>query len=203
MKSITKSARGRYLLAALFAAFVLAVAVVSIPGAGPRAQLQEPVASGPDANGFIPEATILEIMLSMMVPSSEAVWDSVAYISTAEGTIDARPETDEDWAELRGWAVTMAEASNALLIPGRRVDQPGAVSDSPDELEPAIIQEMIANDRQVWIAFANMMHAAAMETIRVIDAKDVDGVMEVGGTIDDACEACHLTFWYPLGLAEE
>lgn len=198
MRSSTKSVRGRYLRTALYSTFVLAVAAVSIPDVSTRAQLQQPVVSGPDASGFIASATIREIMESMMMPSADAVWDSVAYIATAQVIIDAKPETEEDWQKLRWSAVTMAEASNALLIPGRRVDQPGVVADSPEELDPDTIQAMIDNDRQAWVTYANAMHAVAMEIIRVIDARDVDGVSEVGGTIYDACEGCHLQFWYPL-----
>jgi len=38
----------------------------------------------------------------------------------------------------------------------------------------------------------------AMETIRIIDAKDVEGLSVIEGSIDAACEGCHLQFWYPL-----
>lgn len=198
MKSTTKSVRGRYWQSVFFSAIFLAVVVVSIPGVSTLAQAQQSGVSGPDASGFIPAATIREIMESMMMPAADAVWDSVAYIATAEYIIDAKPETEEDWQKLRWSAVIMAEAANALLIPGRRVDQPGVVADAPEELDPEVIQAMIENDRQAWVAFANAMHAVAMETIRVIDARSVDGVSEVGGAIDDACEGCHLQFWYPL-----
>jgi hypothetical protein len=30
-----------------------------------------------------------------------------------------------------------------------------------------------------------------------IDAKDSARLFEVGGEIDEACEACHLVYWYP------
>ena len=175
--------------------FVIVLALAALLAFGSRTDAQ--VRSQPADSGFIPRITIHEIMESMMMPSAEAVWDSVAYISTAEGTIDAKPETEEDWQKLRWSAVTMAEGANALLIPGRRVDQPGAVADDDDELGPAEIQALIDDNRPAWIAFAQAMHATAMETIRVIDAKDVDGVSDVGGAIDDACESCHLQFWYP------
>ena len=201
MKTTSTSVRRRYLLIACCATLVLTIVVMFTPGVGTQAQSQQ-AASGPDENGFIPAATIREIMDSMMMPTADAMWDSVAYIATADYIIDAKPETEEDWQKLRWSAVTMAEAANALLIPGRRVDQPGVVADSPEELDPEVIQAMIETDRQAWVAFANAMHAVAMEAIRVIDARSVEGVSEVGGTIDDACEACHLQFWYPLDLVE-
>jgi cytochrome c556 len=36
-----------------------------------------------------------------------------------------------------------------------------------------------------------------MGALRAIDAHDIDGISEAGGTIDEACESCHLQFWYP------
>ena len=35
------------------------------------------------------------------------------------------------------------------------------------------------------------------EAIKAVDAKDIDKVSDAGGTIDSACEGCHLQFWYP------
>jgi len=155
-------------------------------------------APGAASSDFMPEITIREIMESMVDPSADALWDSVAYISTLEGTIDRKPETDEDWRKLRGSAVTLAEATNALVVPQRRVDAPGTQSDDPQhELGPDEIQAMIDKNRPTWVGFAHAMHAVAMDTIRVIDTKDVDGLLEVGDAIDQACENCHMTFWYP------
>ncbi len=198
MRSNTFPTRERDWLSGFVVALVLVALLAFAPRVGAQEQSQQASSEEPAHNGFILKITIHEIMESMMMPSAEAVWDSVAYISTAEGTIDAKPETEEDWQKLRWSAVTMAEGANALLIPGRRVDQPGAVADDDDELGPAEIQALIDDNRPAWIAFAQVMHATALETIRVIDAKDVDGVSDVGGTIDDACESCHLQFWYPV-----
>lgn len=176
---------------------MIVASLVAISGAGAETSSQSP--SEQDSGDFIPIATVREIMESMMAPAAEAVWDSVAYISTKEYTIDSKPETDEDWQKLRWHAVTMAEAANALLIPGRRIGSPGTVADDPEhELSPDEMQAMIDNNRSAWVGFAHAMHAQAMETIRIIDAKDVDGLSDVGGTIDAACEGCHLQFWYPL-----
>lgn len=177
--------------------------LVAIPGVCAETPAQPSPISQQDPGDFIPHATVHEIMESMMAPAAEAVWDSVAYIATKDFVIDAKPETDEDWQKLRWHAVTMAEAANALLIPGRRIGSPGAVSDDPEhELSPDEMQAMIDNNRSAWVGFAHAVHAQAMETIRIIDARDVDGLSDVGGTIDAACEACHLQFWYPLELTD-
>jgi cytochrome c556 len=56
---------------------------------------------------------------------------------------------------------------------------------------------LLAKDRPAFVAHAHVLHEAAMEALRAIDAKSVDGISEAGGTIDAACEGCHLQFWYP------
>ena len=48
-----------------------------------------------------------------------------------------------------------------------------------------------------WLAFTQTLQNSALETLKKVDAKDVDGFVEAGGAIDEACEACHKQFWYP------
>ena len=159
----------------------------------------KPVASvKPDAQGFIPQFSIEEIMESIVMPAAQIIWDSVAVDVTEKGTIEKGPVTDEDWAKLRWTAVTLAESTNLLVVPGRRAAPPGAKSENPDsELEPEQIQALIAKNRPAFVAHAHVLHEAAMEALRAIDARKTDGISDAGGTIDAACEGCHLQFWYP------
>ncbi len=184
------SLRGRVLEAAL------AVAPLVALGAG--AAWSQTAAVQPDANGYIPQATIVEIMDSMVMPAAQGLWDAVAVDVTEHGTIEKTPQTDEDWAKLRATAVTLAEATNALVVPGRHAAPPGTVSANPDsELTPDKIDALLAMERPAWIAHAHVLHEAAMEALRAVDARSVDAISEAGGTIDAACEGCHLQFWYP------
>ena len=45
---------------------------------------------------FRPTATIKDIMDSMVDPSADTLWESVATIVSAAGTEERRPKTDED-----------------------------------------------------------------------------------------------------------
>ena len=72
------------------------------------------------------------------------------------------------------------------------------MSENPDsELTPEKIDALLKSQRPAWIAHAHVLHEAAMEALRAIDAKNIDGISDAGGTIDAACEGCHLQFWYP------
>jgi cytochrome c556 len=151
-----------------------------------------------DATGFIPDITVAEIMESIVMPAAQKVWDAVGVDVTAQGTIEKKPQNDDEWAELRAAAVTLAEATNSLVVPGRHAAPAGTKSENPDaELEPAEIEALLAKERPAWVAHAAVLHATAMQAITAIDARNIDQISEVGGAIDEACESCHLQFWYP------
>jgi hypothetical protein len=138
----------------------------------------KPVASKkPDANGYIAQFSIEELMESIVMPAAQAVWDAVAVDVTEKGTIEKKPQTEEDWEKLRWQAVTLVEATNLLVMPGRRAAHPGAKSENPGaELEPAQIQELIDKQRPAFIAYAHVLHEAAMQAVRAIDARNIDGI---------------------------
>jgi hypothetical protein len=158
------------------------------------AQAQKPAST----DGFMPDISVAEIMESIVMPSAQLLWDAVGVDVTQQGEIEKKPETDEQWAQLRAAAVTLAEATNALIVPGRHAAPPGTAAENPDaELAPEEIEALLAKDRPAWVAHAAVLHATAMQAIGAIDARDLDAISEVGGAIDEACESCHLQFWYP------
>src|SRR5436189_6330757 len=74
---------------------------------------------------FQPTATVKDIMDSVVDPNADAIWDSVEVVATIQGTEEKAPRTDEDWKALRRHAISLLEASNLLLVPGRRIAKPG------------------------------------------------------------------------------
>jgi len=168
------------------------------PAAKPAAPAKPVASKKPDANGYIAQFSIEEIMESIVMPAAQAIWDAVAVDVTEKGTIEKKPQTEEDWEKLRWEAVTLVEATNLVIVPGRKAAHPGAKSENPGaELEPEQIQELLDKQRPAFIAHAHVLHEAAMEALRAIDARNIDGISDAGGTIDAACESCHLQFWYP------
>src|SRR5215471_14789047 len=167
------------------------------PAAKPG-QTKPAVSKKPDANGYIPQFSVEEVMEAIVMPAAQAIWDAVAEDVTDKGTIEKKPQNDEEWEKLRWQAVTLAESTNLLAVPGRLAARPGTKSANPGaELEPEQIQALIDKQRPAFIAHAHVLHEAAMEALRAIDAKNIDGISDAGGTIDAACESCHLQFWYP------
>jgi hypothetical protein len=65
------------------------------------------------------------------------------------------------------------------------------------ELPPEQIQAKIEKDRALWYKHADGLKTAALEAVQVAKARDFEGLFKAGDTVDKACEACHLEYWYP------
>jgi hypothetical protein len=185
------------------AALLLALAACSQSTPPPFAQAVSGAVMGPSSGGETPHespfeitATIRELMSSTVDPAADGLWDSVAVTSTSKGVEETKPKTDEDWAAVRRDAVTLMESMNLVVMKGRHAAPPGTKA-ALGELSPAEIEQHIDANRGALIGFAKALRATAGKALTAIDKKDVQGLFEAGSEIDEACEACHVTFWYP------
>jgi hypothetical protein len=155
-------------------------------------------APGADAPPYEPAATIKDLMQSIVDPGADLVWNAVTTVQTATGTIDKKPQNDEDWLKVRHGAVGLSEAANLLMMPGRHVARPGEKSDTPGvELEPSEMEVLINKDRSAFLQRAKALHEAGLAAVAAADAKDAQKLFEVGEQIEMACENCHSHYWYP------
>jgi cytochrome c556 len=148
---------------------------------------------------FRPDASIQEVMASVVDPAADALWEAVSSETTANGIIEHQPRTDAEWLAVRHHAVTLAEAANLLLIEGRVVSHSNKLEDAhvPGILSAPEVQKKIAADRQLFAERAHDLQLAAREALAAIDAKQPQRLLVAGERIDAACERCHLTYWYP------
>ena len=72
--------------------------------------------SADSGSAFSPVATVDEMMDAIVIPSSQALFDSVVYVN---GELAQSPTTDDEWFRLRMHAIAVAEAGNLLLMPPR------------------------------------------------------------------------------------
>jgi hypothetical protein len=152
----------------------------------------------PPAPEYMPTATVKDIMLSIVDPNADVVWLSVTTVQSAKGTQENAPKTDEEWTKVRHGAISLMEAANLLMIPGRHVARPHEKSDTPGvELEPAEMEVLINKDPGAWQMRAKALHDASVSTLQAIENKDAQKVFELGEEIEMACENCHKQYWYP------
>lgn len=139
-------------------------------------------------------------MQSMVDPSADAIWESVGTTMTARGTEDRQPRNDAQWLQLRRQAITLVEATNLLVMDGRRLVAPGArMADQGVEgvLSVEAGQTRLDAQHAQFVQFAHGLHDVGEQMLAAIDAKDPKAMVEVGGSMDEICEACHVVFWYP------
>jgi hypothetical protein len=147
-------------------------------------------------------ASIQDIMLSEIDPSADTLWDSVQTITSEKGVEEKQPRTDEEWLAVRHSALVLMEATNLIVMEGRKVAPTGkAVADEglPGILNTAEIQKAIDSDHATFIKMAHALEDAGRQALTAIDARDVQGLLAAGNAIDTACENCHLKYWYPKG----
>ncbi len=143
-------------------------------------------------------ATIKDIMDSMVDPSGDFLFDSIAEIADERGITQKAPKTDEEWEQVKHRALVLLEAPNLLTMEGRKVAQPHERSKNPEvELQPEQIQKLIDDDRSSFIRRARRLQDAATQALTAIDAKDKDALFKAIESVDKACENCHLHYWYP------
>ena len=167
---------------AVMAAFLLAIT-------------QQP-ASGNDRQVH---STVKDLMEAILDPSADVLWGAVGTVlDKDQGTVESTPTTDEQWTDVRRAAVRIIEGANLLLVPAREAAPPGTKSVTPGvELEPAEIDALINRNRDGFDDYAIALRALGWEAVQASDAKDPEALLDVGGRIQEVCEACHQTFWYP------
>jgi hypothetical protein len=161
-------------------------------------------ASQPNEPELLKTTTIKDIMDSMIDPSGDFVFESVQQISDEQGIREIAPRTDEEWQEVKRRGMILMEAPNLLVMPGRKVAQSGEKAENPEvELAPEEIQKLIDSDRPAFINRARTLQDAALQVIQATDAKDKDALFKAAEKIDEACENCHLQYWYPNDQAAQ
>jgi hypothetical protein len=145
-----------------------------------------------------PAQTIKYIMDSMVDPSAEALWDSVALYATLKHVEQKAPRNDADWNQVRRRALTLSIAAHLLLEPDRRVAEPGDKSKNPSiELSPEQIETLINNDRPAWTTLVHGLQNSAVLVLKAIDKRDLEGLRAANDGLNRTCEECHQKYWYP------
>jgi hypothetical protein len=144
--------------------------------------------------------SVKELMAHLIDPVADNIFDAVWWETTANGTVEHRPRTDNDWEKIRIGAVTIAEGIYLLKVP-RPIAPPGDVNNregpNPPELSPAQISAKLDKDLVLWNAKIEALRNVALAALDAVRRKDVDAVFQAGADLDVACEECHLEYWYP------
>lgn len=120
----------------------------------------------PDATGL----PMKEVMGHVFQFAADGVWKWQGYITDAQGERSLFPKTDEEWEQAESAGLTLAELTNVLLLPRRRVDDPR------------------------WTRAVADVRAIALRAAKAAEARDEEAFFTAGGDLDAACESCHQAF---------
>ena len=151
-----------------------------------------------------PIVSVKELMRDMLDPVADNIFDSVSVVITHEGTVEKTPKTEADWEKIRIGGVTLAEGVYLLKIP-----RPFAPPDEPvspgvatgEELTPAQMKAKLEADPVLWNAKIEALRNVGLEVMDIVKRRDVNELWEASDNLDQACESCHVAYWYP-GEAE-
>jgi hypothetical protein len=148
-----------------------------------------------------PIVSVKELMRYVIDPASDNIFDAVKIVQTKTGSVERLPKTEEDWEKLRIGAVTLAEGIYLLKVP-RAFAPAGDNNDNttgPDatELTPAQIEAKRAKDPVLWNAKIEALRNVGLEVLEIVKTKKTDQLWEASYDLDQACESCHIQYWYP------
>ena len=141
--------------------FLLAVAIASAALSSSRSE-----GAGGPALPFQVHVDMKTFMEHVLMPAATIIWRSNGVIFDDKGEHDLSPKSEADWEQMVGGAATLAEATNALMIPQRVPDQE-------------------------WIAYVRRLSEAADKAYRAAEARDLKSISEVSDQLDGICAACH------------
>jgi len=140
--------------------------------------------------------SVKELMDAMVDPAADGIWGSVAVISDKTGLEKREPRTPEEWHAVRQHVIRLIESMNLVTMPGRHAAPEGAKRGA-GELSSQEIDALLASERETFVAFGKELQAVTAKALDAVGARDPSALFKVGSEIDEACEACHQTFWYP------
>ena len=184
-----------------FVAMACVIAACSSSSSKPPASSSAAPAPPPALWGDMkPVVSVKELMRDMIDPASDYIFDAVKIVTTKNGTVENVPKTDEDWAKLRIGATTMAEGVYLLKVPRPFTpagDENNSTGPEATELSPAQIKAKLEKDPVLWNAKIEALRNVALEVLEIVKKKNTAELWEASYNLDQACESCHLQYWYP------
>jgi len=164
------------------------------------ARAPEPPAVTYWGGDLTPVVSVKELMRDVIDPLSDNIFLAFGTRVSAQGIEEWSPKTDEDWAKVRSGAVAMAEVSYLLKVPrpfAPKGDENNSTGPDAPELSPAQIKAKLDQDPVLWQAKIEALRNVGLAVLDIVERRDAVALEEAAEHLDQACEGCHLEFWYP------
>jgi hypothetical protein len=142
-----------------------------------------PESAAPAGPSPKPYANLAQVMRGIPFPASNLIFDTQsndpgakpAEASGASGATAAFSGVYGGWQAVENAALAISETANLIMIPGR-LCQNG---------------RPVPLDRGDFQKFAQGLADAGEAALKAAQSKNLDAMVEVSGTVSDACAACH------------
>jgi hypothetical protein len=111
-----------------------------------------------------------EFMPHVMQYAADGIWKRQGYVIDAAGEHSLFPKNDEEWEAAESGARTLAEITNVLLLPGRRIDEPE------------------------WTKAVLDVRGLALKAADAAERKNQEDFFTAGSELDVACDTCHIKY---------
>ena len=153
-----------------------------VAGCSTPAPAPAPAPSGPVAQ---PHATLAQVMRGIPFPNSNIIFDTQSLDPEAlkdkkpgDAAVGASAQYNSvygGWQAVENAALALQETANLITIPGRMCE-----NGKPVPLGDELYQK----------AAANLIEAGKV-AYKAAQSKNLDAMLEAGGTVTDACAQCH------------
>jgi len=144
-----------------------------------------PAPAPPPAPAAQPYASLAQVMRGIPFPNSNIIFDTQttdpgAEKKPSEGGAGASASAQYNavyggWQAVENAALAISEAANLIMIPGRLCEN----------------GRPVPLDREDYRKFAAGLAEAGKAAYKAAQSKNIDAMVDVSGTVSDACSACH------------
>jgi hypothetical protein len=127
------------------------------------------------------EANLLQLMRGILYPASNVIFAAQEDLSKQPVPPDASTSPNPLTTTYGGWqavenaALALSESANLVMMPGRMCSN----------------GKPVPIGRADWIKDVQKLREAGRAAYAAAKKKDTDAIVDVSGTISDACSACH------------
>ena len=199
IQTLTRRLHSRTSLAIAGTSFVTAALLAGCSSSQPPAPPPQ-TAAQPLWGDMKSVVSVKELMRDLLDPLADNIFDAVGAEWSHDQRVERAPKTDADWDKIRIGAVAMAEGAYLLKVPrpfAPAGDNNNSSGPEPMELSPAQIEAKRAKDPVLWDAKIEALRNVGLQVLDVVKRKDVTELWDAAENLDEACENCHLEYWYP------
>lgn len=149
-------------------------ALLALAACGPaKVSNEQAAARGQQAHAAAPYYARLpmsELMPHVLQYAADGIWDRQGIVIDEAGEHSLFPKDDAEWEKAESAGLTLAEVTNTLLVPGRRIPE------------------------AEWDRSVAAVRDVALDAARAAERHDQAAFFAAGERLDAACDACHIRY---------